>query len=354
MTTTTILSDRPYSLILREPAQMIAALPPLLGFRPANSLIVLGLGGPGGQQLQAIVRADLPEQGKERDIIKAVTRMLATQPPKTVEVILIGRHPAQPPPPTGPPHRDLVALLATAFATLGARVRHTTWAPEIRKGATWCCYHEDGCEGVLPDELSTVAAAAFALDGKVTFSSREELVRLLSPDDPEALQRRAELLNSALKATDPSIAQEELRPQRAETVRSALETVKRQELSLSDEQIVDLAMALSDSLVRDACLATARDPAWNEHAERLWEELVRSTPAPERAEPAVLLAYSAYIRGEGALAGIALDNALEADPGNTMAGLLFRCLAAGVPPERLRALAQHEDTVQIRPAGDPP
>ena len=71
-------------------------------------------------------------------------------------------------------------------------------------------------------------------------------------------------------------------------------------------------------------------------AEHLWAALVRETPDPEAAEPAALLAACALLRGDGALAGIALDRAEQAWPGHRLSRLLRAVWAAGIPPERVR------------------
>ena len=76
-------------------------------------------------------------------------------------------------------------------------------------------------------------------------------------------------------------------------------------------------------------------------AERLWLELTRSCPAPERAEPACLLAFYAYQRGDGGIASIALDAAEEACPGHALGKLLRGALSAGLPPEEMRALSMN-------------
>lgn len=353
-TTTKILSDGRTGISLREPAQLIASLPPLLGFRPADSLVVLGLGGSDGSQVCAVVRLDLPPPEHEPDVVQTLMQVFQENPVRAVNIVLTGRHPSQPPPSSRPPHRRLVDLLYEAFAVLGLAVQHVAWTPEIRGGARWRCYQDTKCEGVLPDDTSTVAAAVFAAGGNVTFESREELAEQLAPDDPTALQHRAELLNAAVQELDPSVSPERLVAERTALVRSALERVRRGDLSFSDDQVVELALALSDTRIRNACLALAAVPHANADAHRLWLELVRRTPAPERTEPAVVLTYSAYLRGEGALAGIAAANALDANPNNTLAALFSRCLTAGVPPHRLQGLAESDHLPALCPPLLPP
>jgi hypothetical protein len=348
-TTTKILSDGRTGISLREPAQLIASLPPLLGFRPANSLVVLGVGGADGTEVRAVVRLDLPAAEHEPDVVQALMRVFEENPVRAVNIVLTGRHPSRHPPPSGPPHRRLVDLLCAAFAVLGPEVQHVAWTPEIRGGARWSCYQDTDCGGVLPDDTSTVAAAVFAVGGNVTFESREELAEQLAPDDPEAVQRRVGLLNAAVAALDPSVSPERLLAERTALVRSAIDRVRRGDVSFSDDQVVELTLALSDSRIRDACLALAAVSHATPHAERLWLELVRRTPAPQRTEPAILLTYSAYLRGEGALAGIAAANALAANPNDILAALLSRCLASGFPPNRLRGLAQSEHLDAVCP-----
>jgi hypothetical protein len=65
---------------------------------------------------------------------------------------------------------------------------------------------------------------------------------------------------------------------------------------------------------------------------RLWTDLVRSAADMWLPAPAALLAFTAWQSGEGALANIAVERALGADPSYSMALLLRDILDAGVPP----------------------
>ncbi len=119
-------------------------------------------------------------------------------------------------------------------------------------------------------------------------------------------------------------------------VEDALADAAAGRLRLDDARVVALALALSDLEVRDAALARCAPAAVADGAEHLWAALVRETPDPEAAEPAALLAACALLRGDGALAGIALDRAEQAWPGHRLTGLLRAVWAAGMPPERVR------------------
>jgi hypothetical protein len=106
---------------------------------------------------------------------------------------------------------------------------------------------------------------------------------------------------------------------------------------LTDQEVARLVWGLRDRAVRDRALelALGSDAA---AAEQLWTECTRRAPAPLDAAPATLLAVSTWLRGDGAMADVALGRALASDPGYTLARLLAQALAACLPPVELRAL----------------
>jgi hypothetical protein len=71
----------------------------------------------------------------------------------------------------------------------------------------------------------------------------------------------------------------------------------------------------------------------------LWAALARTLAPPWRVEALVLLAFSAYARGDGPLAGITLEAALRCEPRHRMAGMLDTALQSGLRPEHIRELA---------------
>ena len=107
---------------------------------------------------------------------------------------------------------------------------------------------------------------------------------------------------------------------------------------LSDAELARLACALGDVEVRDTLYALAVGQSAGE-AESLWALLSRSLPAPWRVEALVLVAFSAYVRGDGPLAGVSLEAALRCQSGHRMAGMLDTALQSGLRPEHIRELA---------------
>ena len=82
-------------------------------------------------------------------------------------------------------------------------------------------------------------------------------------------------------------------------------------------------------------LALGDEPAV---AEQLWTECTRRAPAPLDAAPATLLAVSAWLRGDGAMANVALDRAWKRRPATASPGCSRQALAACLTPSELRAL----------------
>jgi alkylhydroperoxidase/carboxymuconolactone decarboxylase family protein YurZ len=102
--------------------------------------------------------------------------------------------------------------------------------------------------------------------------------------------------------------------------------------------VAELGHTLTDVAARDTlyALAVSRDAG---AAESLWTILARRLPLPWRVEALVLLAFSAYVRGDGPLAGISLQEAIRCDSGHRMAMMLDTALQSGMRPEQIRQLA---------------
>ncbi len=319
---------------LRNPAQLLAALPYLIGFRPEESVVLLGHRYP-GHRPGLVLRGDLPSREHRAHQAQAMAPRFTVGHHIGVTLAIVGgaRSPGEP-----PPHKGFIDELERALGDAGLPVLHALWAPEITAGAPWACYRTEECAGALPDPSTTIVAAAATERGTVAFDSREELEGLLAPRSPEALARRADRLSRLTSAPRPEPTRVD---DAASVVREAFLRQRRDEGPLTDEEAVSLANALRLPEIRDVCLAMAVPPgnASAREAERLWLTMVRELPPPHRAEPAALLGFTAYLRGDGAFAGMALDNALEAAPGHVLASLLRRVLDSGTPPEVIRGLA---------------
>lgn len=325
-----------------SPAGLVAALPAILGFTPAESLVVLGFTAHDDRlRLGVSARVDLDGIGDcLEDVTRAVVDRVGAGTPAQVALIVIrddggggveaGAAAAQ-----SPPREELATAVATGFGALGVECPTRLWVPRIAAGARWRCYDRCACGGVLPDPQASEAAAHTALLGRAIYRDRGEVEASLTADPDAESPRRRELLAAACldAVTARTVDAAAARRRDLGMIRGAIAALAAGQRP--DEALtVRIAAALGDPSVRDVCLgfalgADARvDPAG---AAPLWQTLTRALPAHAVADPATLYAFAVLLReGGGAALSVALERARRADPGHRLSGLLDQMLAAGI------------------------
>jgi hypothetical protein len=171
---------------------------------------------------------------------------------------------------------------------------------------------------------------AAVLDGRRLYNGRDELLRVIEVTDAAASEALAEVIRAASDVDVDAVSAVDV------VLTSAAQAAAGKELS--EDVLARLACALIVPQVRDVLYALAVGDKGAE-AEGLWAELSRVLPSPWRAEALVLLAFSAYARGDGPLAGVSLEAALRCDAAHRMAGMLDEALQSGMRPEQIRELA---------------
>lgn len=332
---------------IADPGELLASIPQLLGFHPEESVVLIGYQSLDDRHVGPVLRCDLPSPPHRREVAAMMVERFRQVGVEAAMAVVIGKLKRRTR--SGLPHAVLVRELRRELKKSGIERRDELWTPSIEAGSPWRCYQHLDCNGVLPDPKSTVMAATAARFGLVTVGSRQELARQFQLDPAEQLAERSLLIDDLvddLEGTrgvplDLSVT----------AVRNALRAMEAGAVQFDDDELADLALALCDSRVRDACLATAWPPMSPRAltASNLWLYLARSLPAPERAEAASLAGYAAYLRGEGPTAGIAFDVALEANPAHVLAKLLKRALECGMDPQVIRQLGDH-DEIKLWPA----
>ena len=328
---------------VRDVGEVAAALPHLLGFRPRESVVLLSLGGDSGRRVGLTVRADIPPPEHNRSLARALARSLCTDRPDGALVVVVSE--AADAEVLGDrllPHHDLVRQLCRALARLAVPVGETVL---VRAGRWWSYDRPDHCCGrgagvPLPAGVSELEVAS-VVTGTVVEPDREALVARIAR--PPGRDRGAMAAACARVAVDCSAAVLDSGPETvAEASWSAVtDAVARcapgGAAGLTDGEVARVVWGLRDVAVRDRALGLALggEPAAAEH---LWTECTRRAPAPLDAAPATLLAVSAWLRGDGAMANVALGRALDSEPSYGLARLLADALAACVTPAALRAL----------------
>ena len=332
---------------LTDSAEIAAALPHLIGFHPHESVVLVGLGGPTGNRVGLTVRADLPTRATSAAVVHALARSLATDDPAGVVVAVVSESPDDREllpggdSVAGLPHRDVVPDAVVALAAMDVPVRDTLL---VRGGRWWsydcpepCC--APGAGAALPGGVSALAAAS-AASGQVLARDRAELEARIAPLDGPA-QAAMEAVTWRLVERAARAARDDPDAEARRSWDAVLRAVRRCRPPaagrLPDREVAGVLWALADVRVRDRALTLALgdDAA---AAELLWTECTRRAPAPMDAAPATLLAVSAWLRGDGAMADIALTRALDSRPTYTLAQLLADGLTACLPPAELRAM----------------
>lgn len=329
--TTPSPSPSGFDFHLNRPGALIAALPAVLGFVPHHSLVLVTVDR---GALGCVLRADLADDMTER--IAHLSGLAATAGADAVIAVVVDDH-SRDCSACDDRYRDLAAVLDDTLAADGIELYAAHVVDKVAAGGFWHC--ADGCgeQGWVDDPEASPLAAAAVLDGRRLYASRDELLQVIRPDPVAADSMKRRL---ALEAQRPGCPDTRADAEVREDVEAAMTAA----LQLAEgalptrAELARLAVALADPRVRDTLYALAVGEC-SEQAEALWALLARNLPDPWRVEALVLLAFSAYTRGDGPLAGVSLDAALQARPTHRMAGMLDTALQSGMHPERIRELA---------------
>lgn len=321
-----------YRVSLGTPGDLAAAIPQLIGFHPHESVVLIALGGASGKRVGLTVRGDIPPPEHAAAVADMVVRGVLRGEPATVVVAIVSE--ASDEPGGGLPHRALLREVTLALAA-----EHVPVALALLvRGGRWWDYDEPGDRGTrLPGGVSELAAASVAT-GQVVLGSRQALVDRIAPPGGRARGDMAAVAKQVEREQSDRIAALGLETVAEESWTAVVEGVARCRAreALLDRMVARITWGLRDVLVRDRALQLALDddPA----VESLWTACTRRAPRLWVPAPATLLAVCAWLRGDGAMAGVALDRALSVDRGYRFARLLSEGLAACVPPAELRAL----------------
>ena len=377
MTTSTPSSSHP--LRLADVGEVIAALPALMGFPPARSIVVMCL-TPTGETptrpngkvatIGAVMRHDLvlPRAGEPvPELMRAAFRrfcaVCAREGAESVVAVLVEESLTDRHDPAISELCRLVDDFADHLDAVGIDLAGVYALPGISGGTTWFVPGQE-ITGRVADPASSVVAAARVFEGSPIRASRRELEALIAPYPPTVRQEVARCIDEVVERRDREYERcardggsERADRLELEAVLAHIEAyAEGTEPGASD--FGELAVLLANRTVRDAVMGLATGPLARP-AERLWTELARVLPDPERADAAALVGFGAYVRGDGPLAGVALAAALESDPRHRLSDLLDQALQAGLRPDAIRGLAEtgHEIAVRlglVLPRGDEP
>lgn len=318
---------------LHRPGALIAALPAVLGFVPEKSLVLVSVGD---GEMGAVMRVDLSD-GLAQQVAQLAEVAAAAEPEAAIAVIVDADGAGCPV--CNEDHRELGEALTAALTQYAIDLWAVHVVDRIAAGGRWHCVDCCGAGGLIDDPSASPVAAAAVLDGRRLYARRADLQAVVAVAEPSRSADMAAALTdcqasrAVTHGADPDGCG---RHDVEEIVAAAAQLADGREIS--DAELARLGCALADVQVRDTLYALAVGEIADE-AESLWALLSRTLPPPWRVEALVLLAFSAYARGDGPLAGVALEAALRCAPDHRMAGMLDTALQSGLRPEHIRELA---------------
>jgi hypothetical protein len=318
---------------------VLAVIPHLLGFNPASSLVLLGIGGPHAR-VRLAFRYDLPDPPDEAlaaDIAAHASSVLNRQ--HLTAAIVVGYGP-------GRLVTPIIDCVCPALSAVGVAIRDALRVEDAHYWSYLCT--DPACcppDGVAFDPSGHPAAEALGAAGLTVHTDRAALAATIAPDpDPaavmsaavsRAVRRAGRLIDEALARPDCDDPLQAFADAGRRAIRIAVNGCRRGASITDPDEIAWLGLALTDLRVRDDAWARMDSRFRREH-EGLWASLVRRLPAEYVPAPAALLAFTAWQAGDGALASVAIERALAADPGYSMALLIAEALHAGLPPSAAR------------------
>ncbi|WP_083741461.1 DUF4192 domain-containing protein [Mycobacterium sp. MS1601] len=325
--------DRHPDFTLDRPGALIAALPAVLGFTPTNSLVLVSVER---GQLGAVLRVDLGPDLIDR--LDELVSVAAAAHPDAVIAVIVDESGALCPC-CGDRYRRLCAVLADELAEYDIPLWAAHLVDKVAEGGRWHCVDGCGSRGRVDDPESSPVAAAAVLDGRRLYASRADLQAVIAAEDDtrsRSVAAAVEALEAGRRGAPGGDSTERARA----AVQDALAAAARVGAgeALSDAEIAVVAQGLTQVRVRDTLYALAVGEL-AAGAETLWSTLARRLPEHLRVEPLVQLAFCAYARSDGPLAGLSLEAALRIDPRHRMAVLLDTALHAGMRPDQIRKLA---------------
>lgn len=308
-------------LVLTSPQALIAGLPYLLGFPPQESTVFVWM-SEGRIVLTQRIDAGAFDAGP--DVWStAVWGHQGAQ--EADEVVLIHVSDAAPP-------ASLIDTFAVEAQTRGVAVKDLLSVVAGRWRSVMCtdpmCCPPDG--RTIEEQVVSAVAAEFTVLGVAPRADRhalvEELAALPEVSSPERLAR--------VRAARPR-RRRDIERWRDRAIARAAEI----ELPLSPADRDFITAGLADIRVRDTVLwECARSTT-----ERLsllmsaMQSCARCAPPGFVAPVATCVAVIAWIQGDGARAGIALERALADRPDYSLALLVRHAIGTGMPPSTWRA-----------------
>jgi len=306
---------------LTSPHDLLAAVPFMVGYHPANSLVVISLRD---GQVSMAMRVDFPSLDIASDIAITVASHLTREGAESV--IVVGYLPET------NVEIDPLLFIRQGIESRGISIKESIVVKAGRFRSTMCI--ESNCcplEGtsVPPLSDSRITAERVASGKPLPYLDLDQMRASIASTVPDKDLTRA--LKKIFEIDYDVDCVLDLQREGAHAVNKLITEFEQSGIS-KDYQLIALVLTrLLDLQVRDYAMGMTTvensKMIWD-----MWRWLLRIAPRGYVAPVATVFAASSYELGEGALAQRALDRAFEDDPKYQMAKLLRRTFTAGWPP----------------------
>jgi hypothetical protein len=321
----------PVVVKVRALTDMVSAVPHMLGFQPAESLVAVSLRGR-RLRMSLTVRLDLPDSAEAFDeVVRRTTLAMAKD---RAGAVLLFVFTDEPPGDRGMPYADLVDAVEDR---LSAPLRDAMLVADARVWS-YRCDDPDCCptDGMPLDPTSPGAmqlSAASALQGRAVLPDRASAVagvRAIGGLTAVSMHQAAARMAGRFAELERDLLSAEVRALWGVLV----ERYREPPAAVTHDEAAAITLGLHDVGVRDE-LVEQIDHRDDVH-ERLLLDVARLAQPPADAPVCTVLACAAYLAGNGVVAGAALERALATDPAYGLARLLDDALLNQIHPKLLR------------------
>ena len=290
------------------PEDLLAFVPVAIGFAPAVSVVMLTIHG--DRPFHA--RIDLPDDEDDVDgVVEALMRPAREHGVAKVVFVVYDDDTAI---------ADQTAWsLHVAFTAAGIEVFEVFRVHDDHYFAVLPGRAPSAYRGVAFEARHHPFAAHSIFGGRVTHESREALAATLARDAIAAPG-----VEAALVGCEPFLPHQ---------VRAAITEHAGCRCATPPEVVGALALSMLDGSLRDEAWRWLTRATAASYVD-FWSDVVRRSPEALVPGPASVLAFTAWLAGEGALAWCAVDRARAVDPEHSLARLVAEMLTSATSPDQ--------------------
>lgn len=327
------VNSAPSTLQAHGPRALLQAIPYLLGFHPADSLVVVGIGA---DTVRVTARLDLDDLAHQDSIRHTMDVLARGNSESVIAVVYDDAVVAS----TPLPWAALLPQVLDAATAAGCVLMDMF----LVSAGRWWSY---ACEGpqCCPDAGGSVAdpttafAAAATVAGLSALPSRAALAAVLQPHPIDDRERLAPMIAGAENAATAATLEARAEAFERAATRALFAAARRADEGggpVRDAAAARFGAALTITAVRDS-VWIALDCARLD-GRPLWADLARRLPAPYDAAALFLYGWCCWRHGDGVSAHVAVERALVSDPAYTAADMLQVALARGMDPRAVPRL----------------